>query len=70
MGAFASLLGSSAYYMLIGLGKARDAAYSAGGQFAINAVLLLAIALSMKRITVGEAAAAWSVSAAFSTLSS
>lgn len=68
IGAFASLIGSSAYYMLIGLGRARDSAYSAGIQLAANAVVLIAIASFMKQITVQEAAIAFAVATASSTL--
>lgn len=68
VGAFASLLGSSAYYMLIGLGGARDAAYSSAVQFAVNAAVLLAIALRGKHLTVGEAAMAFGIATAASTL--
>jgi O-antigen/teichoic acid export membrane protein len=67
-GAFVSLLGSSAYYMLIGLGSARDAAYSSAIQFFVNAGVLVAIALSIKHITVGEAAVAFGVATASCTL--
>jgi O-antigen/teichoic acid export membrane protein len=67
VGAFASLLGASAYYMLIGLGNARDAAYSTAILFIVNAAVLLALAFWMKQITVGEAAMAFGVAAASST---
>ena len=56
---FASLLGSSAYYMLIGLGSARDAAFSAAIQFTVNTAVLVAIAIWIKHITVTEAAIAY-----------
>jgi O-antigen/teichoic acid export membrane protein len=59
IGAFASLLGSSAYYILIGLGRARESAYSSGIQLAVNVLALTAIAICFKRITVGEAASAF-----------
>jgi len=68
IGAFASLLGSSAYYMFIGLGRARESAYSAGIQFIVNSLLLVATALYFKKITVSEAAIAYSVAAASSTI--
>ena len=68
IGAFASLLGLSAYFMLIGLGSVRDAAYSTAIQFIVNAAVLLAIAFWFKHITVGEAATAFSVATASSTL--
>ncbi len=68
IGAFASLLGSSAYYMLIGLGRARDCAYSTGIQLAVNAAVLIAIASFMKQITVQEAATAFAIAAASSTI--
>ncbi len=68
VGAFASLLGSSAYYMLIGLGKARHSAFAAGIQFAINASMLLAISIIMRRITVAQAAVAFDVSVICATL--
>ena len=68
VGAFASLLGCSAYYMLIGLGSVRDSVYSIAIQFAVNAAVLLAIAFSMKHITVGEAAVAISMATVSSTL--
>ena len=68
VGAFASLLGSSAYYMLIGMGSARDAAYSAAIQFIASAAILTGIAFWAKHITVGEAATAFSVATASSTL--
>ncbi len=68
LGAFASLLGVSAYYMLIGLGKARDVAYCTAIQFIVNAVVLLAIALWLKHVTVGEAAAAYGMATASATL--
>ena len=67
-GAFFSLLGSSAYFMLIGLGSARDAAYSAAVQFFVNAAVLLAIAIWSNHLTVGEAAAAFSLATASCTL--
>ena len=67
-GAFASLLGSSAYYILIGLGKARDAAFASGIQFTANAAVLLAIALSIRNITVVEAAVAFGIATASATL--
>jgi O-antigen/teichoic acid export membrane protein len=68
IGAFASLLGLSAYFMLIGLGSVRDAAYSTAIQFIVNAAVLLSIAFWVKHITVGEAATAFSVATASSTL--
>ncbi len=67
-GAFFSLLGSSAYFMLIGLGNAREAAYSSAIQFAVNAAALLAIEFSRGHLTVGEAAAAFSLATASCTL--
>jgi O-antigen/teichoic acid export membrane protein len=68
VGAFASLLACSAYYMLIGLGRAQDAAYSAAIQFAVNAALLLGIAIFTGHVTVGQAAMSFGVAAAASTL--
>jgi O-antigen/teichoic acid export membrane protein len=68
VGGFVSLLGSSAYYMLIGFGNARDAAYSSAIQFAVSAAVLLAIGLWSNHLTVGEAAAAFSVATASGTL--
>jgi O-antigen/teichoic acid export membrane protein len=68
IGAFASLLGSSAYYMLIGLGRAQDAAYSAAIQFAVNAAILPAIAFNGGQITVGQAATAFGVAVTCATL--
>lgn len=68
IGTFVSLLGSSAYYMLIGLGNARDSAFSAGIQFATTAAVLLELAFCGARITVQEAAAAFAIAAASSTL--
>ena len=68
VGGFVSLLGSSAYYMLIGLGSARDMAYSAAVQFLVNAAVLLAIALRFNHLTVGAAATAFSLATASSTL--
>jgi O-antigen/teichoic acid export membrane protein len=68
IGAFISLLGSSAYYMLIGIGNARDAAYAAGIQLLANAAVLMAIAFSRQHITVGEAAAAFAIATACATL--
>ena len=68
IGAFASLLGVSAYYMLIGLGRARDVAYCTAIQFVVNAVVILAIALWFKHVTVGEAAAAFGMATASATL--
>ncbi len=68
IGAFASLLGSSAYYVLIGLGRARDAANATAIQFAVNAAVLLAIALGTKHISVGEAAAAYGIATGSTTL--
>jgi O-antigen/teichoic acid export membrane protein len=68
VGAFASLLGSSAYYMLIGLGRARDATYAAAIQFGANAIVLLAIALFVGHITVGEAATSFGIATASTTL--
>ena len=58
----------SAYYMLIGLGRARDVAYCTAIQFMVNAVVLLAIAFWFKHVTVGEAAAAFGVATASATL--
>ena len=66
--AFASLLGSSAYYMLIGLGSARDSAFSSAIQFFVNAAVLVAIATLIKHITVAEAATAFAVAASFCTI--
>jgi O-antigen/teichoic acid export membrane protein len=66
--AFASLLGSSAYYMLIGLGSARDAAYSTAIQFVVNAAVLLSIVLWGKHLTVGAAAVAFGMATASCTL--
>lgn len=68
VGAFASMLGSPAYYMLIGIGKARDAAYSAAIQFVVNAAVLLSIATYSGHVTVGEAAMAFGAATACSTL--
>ena len=68
VGGFLSLLGSSAYYMLIGLGSARDSAYSAGIQFFINAAFLLAVVLFAQRLTVEQAAIAFSLATGASTL--
>lgn len=68
VGAFASLLGSSGYYMLIGLGRARDAAYSAAIQFAVNAGLLFAIANHSGQITVIQAAISFGAAVTCSTL--
>jgi O-antigen/teichoic acid export membrane protein len=68
VGAFASLLGSSAFYMLIGLGNARHSTYAAGIQFVVNAVLLSAIAFWNKQISVQEAALAFTIAAICSTL--
>ncbi len=68
VGAFASLLGSSAYYMLIGLGNARDMAFSSAIQFLVNAGVLLGIGLSYKHLTVGEAATAFGMATASCTL--
>jgi O-antigen/teichoic acid export membrane protein len=68
VGAFASLLGSSAYYMLIGLGNARDSAYATAIQFIVNGTVLLAIALCFKRITVGEAAMAFAIATGATTM--
>ena len=67
-GAFVSLLGSSAYYMLIGLGSARDTAYASAIQLAANVAVLAAMAFSTQRITVGEAATAFGIATACSTL--
>jgi len=67
IGAFASLLGSSVYYLLIGLGRERDAAYSTAVQFVVNAAVLSALASWFKQITVGEAAVAFSLATASST---
>jgi len=68
IGAFANLLGVSAYYMLIGLGRARDVAYCTAIQFIVNALVLLAIAFWLKHVTVGKAAAAFGMAMASSTL--
>lgn len=68
IGAFLSLLGSSAYYLLIGLGKARDAAFSTAIQFTANAVVLVTLALNTQHLTVVEAATAFGISTALSTL--
>ena len=68
IGAFASLLGSAAYYMLIGLGRARDSAYSTAIQFVVNASVLLTIAFCFSHITVGQAAFAFAFATASSTL--
>lgn len=64
--AFGSLLGSSAYYILIGLGSARDAAYSTAIQFTVNGAVLLFIAIFTKHITVGQAAVAFAMATASS----
>ena len=68
VGAFASLLGSSAYYMFIGLGRARESAYSSGIQFVVNALALIAMVLCFKKLTVGEAAAAFGLATMSSTI--
>jgi O-antigen/teichoic acid export membrane protein len=68
VGAFASLLGSSVYYMLIGLGKEREAVYSTAVQFFVNAAVLTVIAFWFKHITVGEASAAFGMATASCTL--
>lgn len=68
IGAFSGLLGSSAYYMLIGLGRARDSAYATAIQFTVNATVLVAIALLFKRITVGQAAISFGLATAVTTL--
>lgn len=68
VGVFASLLGSSALYMLIGLGRARDMAYASAIQLAVNVVVLSAIAAFSKHLTVTEAAMTFGVAAACSTL--
>ena len=68
IGAFASLLGCSGYYMLIGLGRARDAAFSAAIQFGVNAVFLSAIAAHAGQITVGQAATSFGVAVTCSTI--
>lgn len=68
IGAFVSLLGSSAYYVLIGLGKARDSAYSTGIQFTVNSLLLLAMATLFGKLTVGQAAIAFGIATGASTL--
>jgi O-antigen/teichoic acid export membrane protein len=68
VGAFASLLGSSAYYMLIGLGRARDTAFATVIQFVVNALTLSAIVLWARQITVTQAAVAFGVSTTASTL--
>lgn len=66
--AFLSLLGSSAYYMFIGLGKARESAYATGIQFMVNSIVLMAMAFCFKRITVGEAAVAFGIATACCTI--
>ncbi len=68
IGVFISLLGSSAYYMLIGIGSARDVAYAAAIQLGANAAVLIAIAVSRQRITVAEAATAFAIATACATL--
>ena len=68
IGAFISLLGSSAYYMLIGIGSARDAAYAAAIQLAANAAVLSALAVWTGHITVAGAAVAFGVAATSATL--
>jgi O-antigen/teichoic acid export membrane protein len=68
VGAFTSLLGSSAYYMFIGLGRARESAYSAGIQFFVNGVVLIALTCFYKRLTVGEAATAFGIATTCSTI--
>lgn len=67
VGGFVSLLGSSAYYMLIGLGSARDSAYATAIQFGVNAAVLVAIALFTRHITVAEAAMAFGLATLSST---
>jgi O-antigen/teichoic acid export membrane protein len=67
-GAFFSLLGSSAYYMLIGLGRARETAFSTALQFAVNALVLIIVVLRTRQITVAHAAIAFSIAMATSTL--
>ena len=68
IGAFVSLMGSSAYYMLIGLGRARDAAYVGAIQFTVNAMVLLTMVFYAGHLTVGEAAVAFALAAGFPTL--
>jgi O-antigen/teichoic acid export membrane protein len=68
IGAFLSLLGSSAYYMLIGLGGARDSAFSAFILFVVNAALLLIIAHVFKHVTVEQAAAVFCISSLCATV--
>ena len=48
--------------------SAREAAYSSAIQFAVNAAALLAIEISRGHLTVGEAAAAFSLATASCTL--
>lgn len=67
-GAFMSLLGSSAYYMLIGFGKASDSAFSAAIQLLVNIAVLIVIAIMNGRITVVEAAIAFAAATSCSTL--
>jgi O-antigen/teichoic acid export membrane protein len=68
VGAFASLLGSSAYYMLIGLGRARETAYTTVIQFGVNALILSLCALFTGRITVAQAAISFGFATVASTL--
>ena len=68
VGAFISLLGSSSYYMLIGLGKARDVAVAGALQFAANAAILAGLAIWIGHITVGQAAVAFGVATTSATV--
>jgi O-antigen/teichoic acid export membrane protein len=68
VGAFVSLLGSSAYYILIGLGEARDTAFSTAIQFVVNSIVLSAVVASAGRITVAEAAMSFGIATVFSTI--
>ncbi len=68
VGAFVSLLGSSAYYMLIGLGRARETTYATVFQFVANALALAAFALWAKQITVAQAALAFGLSTSTATV--
>jgi O-antigen/teichoic acid export membrane protein len=68
VGGFLSLLGSAIYYIFIGIGKARETAYSTGIQFIANAVILMTFVFFFARITVAEAAIAFSIAQLSSTI--
>lgn len=68
IGAFIGLLGSPAYYMLIGFGNVRDSAASSVIQVLVNASILILLAVMGNRITVAQSTISFAAATAASTL--